>query len=84
MMGRVSDMAMDQQQEGVDVLLCEIDHWKTRADEAARLLATLAEDEKQYRHNHDHYGPSDLRTGNSWDHMRRAGDKARAFLEAKS
>ena len=56
---------------------------KERADEAEALLATLAEDEKQYRHNHDHYGPSDLRTGNSWDHMRRSGDKARAFLEAK-
>ena len=37
-MGRVSDMAMDQQQEGVDELLCEIDHWKDRAEEAERLL----------------------------------------------
>lgn len=54
-----------------------------RADEAGRLLAALAKDEKQYRHDHDHYGRSDLRTGNAWDHMRRSGDKARAFLEAR-
>ena len=38
-MSKVSDMAMDQQQEGVDELLCEIDHWKERAVEAERLLA---------------------------------------------
>ena len=31
-------MAMDQQQEGVDELLCEIDHWKGRVIEAEALL----------------------------------------------
>ena len=42
-MGKVSDMAMDQQQEGVDELLCEIDHWKGRAAEAELLLQEIRE-----------------------------------------
>ena len=37
-MGKVSDMAMDQQQEGVDELLCEIDHFKELLDEACDLI----------------------------------------------
>ena len=40
-MGRVSDIAMDQQQEGVDELLCEIDHWKERAERGEALLANM-------------------------------------------
>ena len=38
-MSKVSDMAMDQQ--SADELLCEIDHWKGRADEAEALLNAL-------------------------------------------
>lgn len=37
-MGRVSDMLISEQEGAVDELLCEIDHWKDRADEATALL----------------------------------------------
>ena len=42
-MSKISDMAMDQQQEGVDELLCEIDHWKDRADKTEELLRAIYE-----------------------------------------
>ena len=80
-MGRVSDMAIGLEEEARDELLCEIDHWKARATDAERPLKQLSWDEMQYRHDHDHYGRGDIRTGRAWDLMRRSGDKARAHLD---
>ena len=68
-MGRVSDMAMDQQQEGVDELLCEIDHWKGRADEAKAHLDNMLGILEGY--------------AKVPKYVRGQIDDARAFLEAK-
>lgn len=38
--------------------------------------------ERVYRERHDFHGDGHLETGRAWDHMRRAGDIARATLAA--
>ena len=43
MMGRVSDMAIGLEEEARDELLCEIDHWKERADKTEELLRAVYE-----------------------------------------
>ena len=72
MMGRVSDMAIGLQ-EGVDELLCEIDHWKERADEAEGLLRVVM----QWIENWD---PNFI-YDDDWPETQAI---IRAFLEAKS
>jgi len=37
--------------------------------------------EAEYRHAHDHAGDGSQAAGAAWDHMRAAGDRARALLE---
>ena len=43
-MGRVSDMAIGLQEDARDELLCEIDHWKERADEFEALLQQVVDE----------------------------------------
>ena len=41
-MGRINEMLQDGQQGAADELLCEIDHWKERAETAEALLVEIA------------------------------------------
>jgi hypothetical protein len=54
-----------------------------KPDSLADALRELADAEKNYRWLHDTQGGGHIDTGRAWDKMRRAGDKARAKLEAR-
>lgn len=51
-------------------------------DDIIEALRNLAAAEATYRATHDLEGEASPKTGRTWDLMRRAGDKARAALEA--
>lgn len=53
-----------------------------KPDPLADALLELADAEKNYRWLHDTQGGGHIDTGRAWDKMRRAGDKARAALDA--
>jgi hypothetical protein len=55
---------------------------KPKPDPLADALLELADAEKNYRWLHDTQGGGHIDTGRAWDKMRRAGDKARAALDA--
>lgn len=50
------------------------------APDLLQALEDLEIAEQIYRHNHDLHGAGDMRTGQSWDKMRKAGDRARAAI----
>ena len=81
-MGRMSDKAMDQQQEGVDELLCEIDHLKGRAIEADKLILEGAEWMDAVLSIFADFDVLEI-SGNSLPHLKDQVAVHRAFLEAK-
>ena len=78
-MGRVSDMAIGLQEEARDELLCEIDHWKERVNEAETLLRDCEEYFDQ-RADAEYFTDSPAPVGNEEMNMLTA---IRAFLETK-
>ena len=81
-------MHIDQQQEAADELLCEIDHWKARADAATALLeealACISDnlpalnyvDEGSW---YEHTGELVLKE-EQWNAIAESRDQLRAFL----
>lgn len=59
----------------------EIRLLQSKLDEAIAALKELEKAEQTYRLNHDTKGDSSLDSGRAWDHMRHAGNKARALLK---
>ena len=87
-------MAMDQQQEGVDELLCEIDHWKALhaiATDACRKLVAWDDGEKAGPDygtlTRDTHPQGEKIWSEWWERQQEICDAsfkaARAFLEAK-
>ena len=66
--------------DGHRALLAERDRLKAERAELAKALTTLATCEAAYRELYETEGDSAIHTGHAWDHMRHAGDQARAIL----
>ena len=64
-MGRVSDMAIGLEEAARDELLCEIDHWKERANKAEELLEIIAQHDGLTKLHPDEHESGDVQNSYS-------------------
>src|SRR5579864_2799359 len=77
------DISVMDLDDSADLVRLAAQRLKARS-EISEALRNLSVAEATYRATHDLEGDASPKTGRAWDLMRRAGDKARAALEARS